>query len=433
MIARWIAAALFFAEAAVAGIPRYALNSGETLSYRRTVRTLDAAGNSTGGELDQVIDIGVLARKGLTWEVVSILRTGDSVADVVVFSIDDGGEIAVAEEFRRRPASLDVVREIFPTLPPALDFGGTWDAQQDELGRSARMRQVAAEAGSVQFRHEQVDSTGVSKFLRQSGSGSTWFDIGNQLVSRFDRTETTGDLHSVIRGELVGREKSSSRAVSWSPRELDAFSQALRMEDALVDETTARPAKIDMTLSRMGRIWSEFLAQPPRDDASPLRQFAARHREVVRLQADSYRMRARLSGHWIGKPAAQWSFQDERGQTVISEAVRKGITVEIFWSSASEPSLRMFKAALALPRELPKTSASVVFLNIDSDLIAARRAVEACSQGNRVVFAGMPMEGQTPADLPIVRILDEEGLIRHVSFGWRPSLAGAVQSVRDGR
>lgn len=385
------------------------------------------------GEIEQTIEIGAVAKRGLQWEVVAIIRTAAALSDIVLFSIDDRGEIVLADEFRRRPAALAPIHDIFPLLPPALEYSGTWDGQIDELGRVLRFRQAAAAQTSLQFRFEQGDPTGVSGFLRQSASGSIWFNTDTQLVTRFERTEADNGERREIRGELVGRDRPIPNRLSQNARERESLSQALRMEAALIDEITARPDKAELTLIRLDRIWSEYLAQPPRDDLSPFRQFAAARRERLRRQAAAQGARARMAEPWLGKPAAQWSFQDERGQTVTSEALRKGITVEIFWSCASEASLRMFGVALALSKELPKTSASVVFLNIDSDLSAARRAVGACGQGNRVVFAGLPMEGQAPSDLPIIRILDDQGVIRRVLFGWRPSLADAVQAVRDGR
>jgi hypothetical protein len=283
----------------------------------------------------------------------------------------------------------------------------------------------------MQVRFTMEDPTGVCDFLNDSTEGVYWLDANAGLLTRLEMTHYSGRERRkrTIRCELAGREQMDSAWLERRRLELVRFIRAQQIEDGLHDELGTHPERVNGTIRRSEHLWGEYLVQPPRDESSPLRRVAEACERRARALAPALRERAALASEWIGAPAAQWSLQDMNGGTVTSETVRKGVTVECFWSSTSPASLRMLAVLQRLRGEIGTDLPSIVCLNLDSDPVAFRRASAACAGDLVSVHAGPPMQGEMPATLPIVRVLDASGRVRRVHFGWRASLAELVRSV----
>ncbi|MBI5864886.1 MAG: hypothetical protein HZB38_10330 [Planctomycetes bacterium] len=414
----------------LAGTPRYTFRAGDSIEYRRTITDDD------GKAAAERIEFHVHTRQSDSAGMLAIVsREGGPPTAILWFDVNDRGQIRVGDEMRTRLEPADGVFELLPTLAPALGDQEQWLGEPDEFGRILRQRRVAETGASLQVRFEGEDPTGVSGVVGDALEGAYWFDAEAGLVTRVDAKRVQGGRHAVrVHSELIGRETLKAEQISREARMLDRLRRVFRVEDAFLDELTAQPARVETNIRRLEHIWSEFLDQPPRDPQSVFSRFAEAQRQRAVSAARGLRERAQLAGQWLGAPAAQWSLQDEAGKTVTSESVRKGVTVECFWSSKSSASLRMLATLAKLPAEWgPSDPLGVACINLDADLAAGQRAARACSQGVLTVFSGPPIQGETPYDLPVMRILDEKGRVVRVLFGWRPSILEAVRSAAGRR
>ena len=407
--------------------PRYALRAGERIEYRRTV-SLEIENAATFEEIIQLI----VLEAGPTGAHVLAIRVRDETpASAVHFRVSDRGQIVVPEETLARPETAYDLYELFPMLAPALDDQTVWLGEPDLFECRLRQRRVAVDGPSVQVRFTMEDATGVSDFLGDSTEGVYWFDGDAGLMTRREMTRYSGAERRkrTIRCQLIGRETLDDAWIDRRRAEWARFVRTQQIEDGLLDELGTHPERVNGTIRRLEHVWEEFLAQPPRDQASPLRRVADACQRRSKALSPVLRERAALAAQWIGAPAAEWSLQDAAGETVISETVRKGVSVECFWSVSATPSLRMFAVLERLRTERLPTPPSIICLNVDSDLAAARRAADKCGRGLLTVFSGPPIDGELPASMPIVRILDESGRVRRVHVGWRASLSDSIRAV----
>lgn len=419
-------ALLLISSSSATAAPRYILRAGERIEYRRSV-TLDA---ENAIPFEEIIQLYVLEATPVDSHVLAIRIRDGAPTGGLHFRVSDRGRFTLPEETRNRAENANDLLQLFPTLAPALDKQDAWLGEPDLFGCTLRQRRAATDASSLQVRFTTDDPTGVSGFVGESAEGVYWFDTAAGLVTRWEMTRVSDRQHrkATTRCELVGRESVDPAWLDKRRAELERFIRTQRIEDGLLDEIETQPARVENTIRRIEQVWGEYLAQPPRDPASPLRRVAEVCERRAAALAPGLRERAALAAQWLGAPAAHWSLQNTAGETVTSESVRKGVTVECFWSIASTPSLRMFAVLDRLRDERLPDPPGIVFVNLDSDVVAARRAAAACSHGMLTVFSGPPMDGELPATLPIVRVLDASGRVRRVHVGWRASLG---QSVRD--
>jgi hypothetical protein len=411
--------------------PRYVLRAGERIDYRRSV-TLDT---DNAIPFEETIQLYVLESTPVDAHLLAIRIRDGAPTGALQFRVSDRGHFTLPEETRNRADSANDLFELFPSLAPALDNQDAWIGQPDLFGCVLRQRRTAADASSLQIRFTVDDPTGVSGFVGDRAEGVYWIDTAAGLMTRWEMTRINPrqNRRATIRCDLVGRESVGSAWLDKRRAELERFIRTQRIEDGLLEEVETQPARVEGTIRRIEHTWGEYLAQPPRDPDSPLRRVAevCEHRSAA--LAPGLRERAALAAQWLGAPAAHWSLQNTAGETITSESVRKGVTVECFWSAASTPSLRMFSVLEGLRDERLPDPPSIVFINLDSDVVAARRAAAACARDLLSVFSGPPMEGEMPATLPIVRILDASGRVRRVHVGWCTSLVQTVKDVAAGK
>ena len=196
------------------------------------------------------------------------------------------------------------------------------------------------------------------------------------------------------------------------------------------NQLAAEPERVEWILEHGERLWSELVLQIPGEQKSPLRRLARGQRALLAERAETYRERAELAGQWLGSSSAHWSLQTPEGETVRSEDLRDRFVVECFWRADSLWSLRSLATLRRLQEQLPADAFRIVCLNLDADVTAGRRAAEQCGGGLTHVLSGPPVGGKPPRELPVWRILDDRSTVVRVYFGWQPTLAGKILSLR---
>jgi hypothetical protein len=415
---------------------RYDFAVGDRLVYERRVRVLPLAGEAVLERYSEQLQLTCLSRDlkkaYILAEIIRIVDQQTEPAHGALFHVDHRGRTRMVGEILARVSELDPVFELLPTLPAALDTGDSWLTEPDHFGRCRRCTRAAPDAdGLVRIDFVLEDPTGVSDARGDSQRGVCWFDPTAGIVTRVESEWT--DRHAERRILAVARLHTRLKQEPlWCQRrigEVDDFLRTLRLEDRLVDQITSESERVEEILAYVDRLWSELIAEMPDRPESPVRRLARARRKIFAERADRYRERAVLAQQWLGATAAHWSLQTPEGETLRSEALRDRYVIECFWSEDSLWSLRSLETLRRVQKELPAEEFRVVCLNIDADVVAARRAARLCGKGLTHVLSGPPVGGTPPRELPVFRVLGRDSRVLGVLFGWQPGLGEKVSSV----
>lgn len=418
---------------------RYDITAGDRLIYERRVRTSSTEGAEPIDAYSEQVQIwGFESAGGETLMLLDQMRVegnqgGETFAGLI--RVNRRGQRQVPDETLARVQEIDSVFDLLPCLPPAYETQDTWETPPDHFGRvwcCTRVGRSPEHAGAVQVDFTEEDPTGVSKALGIARHGSFWFDPVAGHVVRLE-TEETDSLNG-RRVESVTRLHERREVESgWRERrllEMEQYRRTLRLSARMAEEISATPERAGEIISRAGRIWQELAAGIPNKTHSPFARIArSEHRRSVE-RLEHWRKRAETSLRWMGATAAQWSLQTPEGETLRSEKIRDRIVIEFFWRSDSPESLRSFEMLRRLQSELPPEGRRIVCLNMDGDVFAGRRAIDACGGGLTHVLAGPPIGAQAPAEVPIFRVLNRDAQVIAVYFGWQPFLARKLADLR---
>lgn len=418
--------AAFSTAAAGETVPRYRFEPGRELVYERRTRVLAADGTTVLERNTDQFRLRCLRREGnrrlLLIDWVRAAGAPLTTPRGMLLEIDERGQRWIGPEFLSRIAEMEPVFDVLPLLRSALEPGPQWTSEADLLGQRwvQRERAPTEDGGEweIAFRLDRptfVDMTG-----GQCSRGRYWFDPRVGAVVRVEGVRTTPDGVEQVVWRLHGDGEIDE---AWRARrleELEDFLRCLRSEDTLLERLVSAPASLDSTLSRLERIWAEYRFLKSLRSDSPFLAFAAARERLLAEDLPRLAARGRLAGSWLERQAADWSLQDQDGDTVLSEVVRgAGPVLELFWSARSAASLRVLTQFAVRERDARGATARLVCINVDGDVALAHRAARTLAPALRHVFAGPPLDGQSPLDLPTLRLLDADGVIRRVSFGWR--------------
>ena len=104
--------------------------------------------------------------------------------------------------------------------------------------------------------------------------------------------------------------------------------------------------------------------------------------------------------------------------------------IECFWASKDAWGLRALESLRRLPVARPPNPVRVMCYCMDEDVSAAKAAIEQCGEGLSHVLAG-PLQYAEPLPvLPIVRVIDQHGVVREAWLGWRPDYDAVLEAAR---
>jgi hypothetical protein len=429
-IAAMVAAALLAGTAAAVTEPplRYQWHVGDWLVYERRAVTTPLDADAPRQVTTEQVQLWCLERRGggylMQLDVLDAAGGPASVLRGVLVELDPQGLRQWPAVMRGRVLPAAAALEVVPAHRSALEPGPTWLTPPDHYGRQWRCTQGAPDAargGAVRIAFETVDTTGGDALLGRSAAGAFWFDAtaGHVMAVEYEERDTQAGTRTqvtVTRRHVV---RNDERWCALRVAEARRYLAALEREDRLLATLSADPARAAPLLAELEQLWVETRRDLARDPRSPVNLLVtARHRRLVE-DVPRWRTRAARLAGWLNRPARAWTLQTADGRTLAREAFGGRRTVECFWSVASEESVRMLPRLRALAR--PEEAPPVLALNVDADPTAARRAAQGDDRVRHVLAE--PLRRAEPLDeLPVVRLLDAEGVVRRVWFGWQPAL-----------
>ncbi len=439
-------------------VSRYRFEPGERVIYdhRTRSRPLEDGQGGRGGEISaQQVDLWCLDKEPAGWlmllECVSVTTDGGrSGSEGLLFQIDPRGVVTIPDASQADYPDLAHLFELWPELRPAISAAETWQTAADLLGRGLRCEPLGdSDSGGEDraagtdgagdtiagdgFAFELVDVAGIAELLGQSDRGRFWFDAARGLTGRVEcvRIDRSAGTETRCLGRVLERRQHDAVWLKRRQDEAGRYLRNLAREQRLMDEVVTRPAELEQILDRLRRLWRDYVYELRNESDSPFSRLARTRLKRVEARIGQLRLRAQMAEALLGRVAAQWSLQDAAGRTVLSEKLRDRVSIECFWRSDSLESLRMMATLRRLSEKVAADDLRIVCINLDDDIVRARRAVELCGAGLTHVLGGAPVGERPPEELPLLRVLDRSSRIRRVVIGWRPSLLEEIVPLID--
>ncbi len=438
----------------------YRFEVGDHLVYeRRTLSSLTSdtqpapSADPASAGTTQQIEIWVLEKRGEQARI--LLDLIDTSADRiepmrgVLLDIDERGRRELPEVTQTRMAGLEPALEVLPLLRVSLQDENNWRTDADQLGYTWRCTLGGPDQqmdGNTRVDYVVEPPAGLNA-VALGQTGRYWFDTGTGAVTRVetlsedsDRSRAANPGPSADPAREPGRQIRSAAILrlrerkppAWMQRraaEAQRYQQTLASEDRLLDDVVNRPLQIEQTIEHLSRLWAARALDFERQAGSPLEILV--HARQKRLAANSELLRADAvyARRWLGRPAVPWSLELADGQPAVSERLRDGVTIECLWSVQSPWTFNVLDVLRGLQTRLAGRPVNLLCLNVDVNVQLAREVIGALSPGQTHVLAGSLLAVDRPPRLPVVRVLDRQGVIRRIWIGWQPSYTAAVDEA----
>lgn len=422
--------------AACTGDPlRYQFAVGDQLTYERRVQVTTLGDGPPLTRIVDQIQVWCLSRQGdeslLLIDLLRAVNEQAQPATGVLVYVEDCGRRRLPDVMPPRIAESDDLLAVVPVLRQTLQDQPRWLTDEDLHGRRwwCALNGHNEQSGGllrVDYTAEHPYRTG--EILGLSDSGRFWFDPKQGVIARVEsrREERSADRRTESITVLRRREH---RAAGWTARrakEAEAYLRTLRHEDRLLDEIVSQPDQVEQKLTSLGRLWEARLSGLDPRANSPFERLIRARPAQLTGQTTRLRAQAAYARRWLGRPAAPWSLQTPTGQTLTSEQVRDGVTVECLWSSQSPGFAATLAALDAALAQLAGRQVRGAALNLDANIQHARRLIEKLPAELTHVLGESLRAVDQPPELPLVRVLDRQGVVRRLWFGWRASYADVV-------
>jgi hypothetical protein len=231
---------------------------------------------------------------------------------------------------------------------------------------------------------------------------------------------------------FVDRRRFAGEWVAKRSAEAARLAKLYTHEDRLILDLADKPGEQRRTREQLEQLWKTFRTALDAAGETPFAALADARLQVLRASAPQIDARIALGRRWMDRPAPGWTLDSPEGRTVTSESVRRGVTIECFWSSESEFSLHALESLRIVRDRLdPPYAARIVCLNVDADY---PRALAACRRLGadfaQVVASGLLTIDPLP-ELPVVRILDPRGVVRGIWIGWQAEYPGLLEQALE--
>jgi hypothetical protein len=419
---------------------RYRFEIGQQFIYERRTLVSPLTGDAPARQTTEQIQAWCLRRDGPEFLILLQLSGGTDgrpePARGALLFLDETGRRRIPVEIAPRMGPLDPALDVLPMLPVVVQNVTAWTTPYDLYQRQWRCDNQGPDtdhAGNVRVEFTEEDASRVAEVLGQTRAGRFWFDPVAGCVTRLELQEQ--DQTAQTRTQVVAVLRPlASHTPAWTARraeEAERFLRTLRHEDRLLAEVVNHSDDLAQTLGQLDRLWKTFASDVQAEVASPFAALAEARRQSLGSGADMLRARATLARRWLNQPARPWSLQNASGQTVTSEALRQGVVIECFWSAESVWGLRALPSLRRLPRDPLASPPRVISYNMDFNVAVAKRAIERCGQGLTNVLGGPLQDAEALPEFPVVRVLDRNGVIRGLWFGWDENYAAASELARQ--
>ncbi len=418
---------------------RYRFEVGQQYLYERQEVVAASGGAAPGAQSIAQIRAWCLRREGpemlLLIELARRSRERFEPACGALLYLDESGRRRIPDESATRLGPLDPALDVLPMLPLTAQPARAWTTPHDLYGRQWRCADRGPDGvtGHVRVDFIEEDSSGVADVLGQSRTGRFRFDPVAGHVTRLEIVAWDEPAKAQT-AALTTLRQTASHTPGWTARradEADRFLRTLRHEDRLLAELLSRPDDCAQILVQLDRLWAAFASEIEGQAGSPFAALVDARRLQLGADADTLRARAAVAGRWLHQPARRWTLQDAGGRTVVSEVLRQGAVIECFWSAESLWGLRALRSLDYLPRAPGAPPLRVISYNMDFNIAVARRAIERCGGGWTHILGGPLQDVEELPEFPVVRVLDERGVVRGIWIGWEPTYAAAAEMARE--
>lgn len=445
-IPRLLAIAFALCAAAPATAQRtleYRLRVGDrlVLACQTTQEALD--GRAAPQSHSQEVQFWVLAQQDNELLILVQSRPAGSIepADLNggVLYIGAAGQRRFPEPMITRYDALEPALALLPVLPFGAQLENEWRTPPDPYGRRWHcVQRGGAQGGLIALDFTLEDDLGVTAALGQSCRGRFWFDPAAGLVTRFEATAE--DRARGMRTQLVGTlQERIEQSPGWCMAragEAQRYLRALALEDQLLHDVATHPDDLPRLRAELDRVWLAFASDVDQRALSPFAPLADAHRTRLRAAGPALAARSTLARRWIDRRARPWTLLNERGETVICEHARPGVTIELYWAGESVASLRALESIRRLQAALTHPEIRVLCFNLDAAPETARALIAQCGGPGQAtgrqppqplthLLGGPLREVETFPELPVVRVLDRAGIVRDLWLGWHPDYAPA--------
>lgn len=417
---------------------RYALAPGDCLTYERTAQVLSTQSDAAvANTLDRVRIWALSVGPEGTLTLVELARTTDGRVEpprFALLTIDERGARSMTPAAATRVVRIEDALDALPPLTPPAQAEDRWVSPPDPLGRRYRSTQVARGGELARFEFTIDWPAGVDELLGLSRSGAFEFDLARGHVQSAD--SVVEDRRRGTRTKSLVRFVDRQRfAGEWAARRAAEAARIEKLylhEDRLIEQLATRPGEWLRTRDQLEQLWQGLRASLPAGEENPFAAMADGRVQVLRASASQIEARAALGRRWMNRPAFGWTLDTPGGQRVISEEVRRGVVVECFWSGESETSIRALEAMRTLRDRLdPPYAARIVCLIVDTDLPRALQACRSVGGDLPQVLAGALLLIDPLPELPVVRVIDKQGVVRGLWIGWQPEYGGVLEQALE--
>lgn len=442
------------ASAGAAELLRYRFETGDWLTYDRRVTEAGAGGRGAGaGSAVERIDLWCLESRLGEYQLL-LSHTADdpggAVSRGVLLRVDARGLPTGANEMARSASDLEFLFDVLPILQSPLDDRSAWrtaavpgrfaldcriiePASERAGGQPPPPGQPSAAAGRVRIEFRSAAS-GPAAAGRTTRSGTIEFDTARGQIEGAVCTLSGSD--GALRESQVTLRRRMRHDAGWCAlriEEAESFLRAARRQEALLDEVVSGTTRVEDAIAENTRLWAALRRDLAARGQSPFDAFATTRARRMRDAAAALQRLRSFAEAQRGRPASGWSLQDADGKTHDSTTARRGWTLECFWSMHQPASAQMPESLVRTRSELLAAASArtglrpptltLIGLNIDPELELATRAMRAAPAGMLHVHADSLAALAPPPELPCTRLIDADGIVRAVYFGWRPSLA----------
>ncbi|MBL8877785.1 MAG: hypothetical protein JNG88_01595 [Phycisphaerales bacterium] len=425
-------AAFFAGVAARAQAPaRYVFETGDWLVYeRREVSSHGPGGERNGPAITDQIQIWVLSRSGdsslILLDRIRLVEKDARPARGVVANVDARGLLSIAPEYQPHVTELSEAFELFPILRPATEASTNWTAEADIFGERYAYEERGADAANPDLLLLDCSHASAPGMRADSFSGAIWLDTRTGRLSRRETNITSHDgesrrtitlrLRHAVRNELRWTQQRLSESVR--------FALALQQQDAQLAEVTTGRVDWETVRPRLTRLWEGCVADIPREAKSPFRVLAGAAREWLDRDAAMHARRGAYAREALNKKPAPWTLLDPSGQPVRSDDLADRWRIEFIWRERDALS----RSALHGLNALPVAGASrwsdppfrVVSLNVDPMFLPSREFISASPAISHHLLAEPLARVDALPELPLIRLVDREGVVKAIWFGWHP-------------
>lgn len=442
-VQRVVAAAALLSAAGVYGAERplrYAFQPGDHLIYERRVFAVTSDGPPKTPEYVDQIQIWVLTAEDdalrVAVERVRVVDGSPQRSVGIVFDTDQLGRKAYAAGSEGAIAASTDLLALVPELPSGVRRGGKWTTSPLPTGEKWTCDPRGSDprhGGQRRIVFRAHNDLLCSDAEHPTYGGVFWFDPDAGVITRLEALFVDPDRGQRMQSVALLRSRQH-HAPTWTAlrsREARAYILALRREKAWLDRLTQPPIDPKEVLENTDAVWTAFLRDVDPDADAPFRRLGLAARKRLRRDARDYREMASLGRRWHNRPARDWSLPDFAGETVTSEAARRGVTVECFWTTRDAGAYAAMKLLSSIADGDAGPEPDLVAFCLNRDTVCPRRVAESLSPKIRHIAAAVLTDIEPIPTRPALRVIDAGGVTRRVWLGWPPTGEEIAEVVRE--